>query len=348
MRRRGALWIGGTEPQGARFLTAHVTSTKNGKPIVLEPPGFPPVITASESKKDNERVSADRQGGPLVAVCRCGATGGRPRRRNGTGDLRWYISTSGPSGTSSRTSRITKAQHPEVLCPASPYRRGYMLLGPPGRGKTSLSLPLAGVFGLDLYVLKVQSASGDTLLEEFSQELPPYCIVLLEDIDAGGMKRTSGDGEEEEGTQNKLSKLRRLDSDVITPGCILSGLLNVLDGVASREGRIILMTSNLLEKLDETLLRPGRIDLKLYLGHVEASGAQQMFRRFLEREERDNAASKFAVQIPDHAVTPAQLQEFLLQHHDSAARAVGESRDGSPSRPVGKAERDRARSGARE
>ncbi|RYP67597.1 hypothetical protein DL771_007149 [Monosporascus sp. 5C6A] len=101
------------------------------------------------------------------------------------------------------------------------------------------------------------------------------------------------------------------------------------------------MTSNLLGKLDEALLRLGRIDRKVYLGHIETSGAEQMFRRvlepdplehpdvaddarqFLEREKLDNAASKFAVHIPDRAVTPTLLQEFLLQHHDSAARAVG-------------------------
>ena len=48
----------------------------------------------------------------------------------------------------------------------------------------------------------------------------------------------------------------------------LAGLLNVLDGVVDSPGRIVIMTSNHPEKLDPALVRPGRINLSLYLGFV--------------------------------------------------------------------------------
>ena len=47
----------------------------------------------------------------------------------------------------------------------------------------------------------------------------------------------------------------------------LSGLLNCLDGVTSTEARIIFMTTNYLERLDPALIRPGRVDVKEYIGY---------------------------------------------------------------------------------
>ncbi|RYP92038.1 hypothetical protein DL770_001893 [Monosporascus sp. CRB-9-2] len=283
----------------------------------IPPPGFTPVITASESKKDDDRISADKQGDSLVKVRGCGATGGRPRRRNRTGASR-------------------RPQDPEVLYPASPYRWGYMFHGPPDNGKTSLSLPLAGVSGADSHVLKMQSVSGDTLLEELFQELPPYCIVLLEGIDAVGMKPQEARPRRHHARVHIAGPAKRPQRRGVPGGPDTSD--NVQPAGKDRQA----------------LLRPGRIDLKMYLGHVEASGAEQMFRRvfepdplehpdvgddtrqFLEREELDNAASKFAVQTSDRAATPAHLQEFYSTITIPPRGRSVKSWNGSPSRPVRK------------
>ena len=47
----------------------------------------------------------------------------------------------------------------------------------------------------------------------------------------------------------------------------LSGLLNCLDGVTSTEARLLFMTTNYLERLDPALIRPGRVDMKEYIGY---------------------------------------------------------------------------------
>lgn len=47
----------------------------------------------------------------------------------------------------------------------------------------------------------------------------------------------------------------------------LSGLLNCLDGVTSTEARILFMTTNYLDRLDPALIRPGRVDVKEYIGY---------------------------------------------------------------------------------
>lgn len=175
-----------------------------------------------------------------------------------------------------------------------PYRRGYLLHGPPGTGKTSLSLALAGRFKLDLYVLNMSAVNGDVTLSSMFNTLPMRCIVLLEDIDVVGIKREAA-SESDSGADSKpvMGGSRFIvagpppmggSGPGSSRGCTLSGLLNVLDGVASQEGRIVLMTSNDPDSLDEALLRPGRIDRKYYLGNMKRAAVEAMFTRMFEPE----------------------------------------------------------------
>lgn len=161
--------------------------------------------------------------------------------------------------------------------------------------------------------------------------LPARCIVLLEDIDAVGMERKSAESEEAAEQLNAKPGLNRPRY----PQCTLSGLLNVLDGVASQEGRIVLMTSNYAEKLDKALTRPGRIDKKIYLGNISQRSAELMFLRMYASDsdspvtfgladgELEKLALEFSIGLPDAAFTPAQLQGYLLMYRDNPASAVG-------------------------
>ncbi|KAL3426893.1 mitochondrial chaperone bcs1 [Phlyctema vagabunda] len=218
-----------------------------------------------------------------------------------------------------------------------PYRRGYLLHGPPGTGKTSLSLALAGVFNLELYLVHIPSIREDTDLERLFTLLPPQCIVLLEDIDAVGVKRqlANGSEDEEDSDDNKMDKY-------IRSRVTLSGLLNVLDGISSQEGRIVFMTSNMAHKLDSALVRPGRIDMMIYLGSISQRSAELMFLRMYAPNKSEGApttpdlsqdisaeklqalASDFSSKIPADTFTPAELQGYLLSQRGIPARAVEE------------------------
>ncbi|TLD11878.1 hypothetical protein PspLS_11323 [Pyricularia sp. CBS 133598] len=192
-----------------------------------------------------------------------------------------------------------------------PYRRGYLLHGPPGTGKTSLSLALASMFKLELYLLHVPSLANDGELESMFDELPPRCIILLEDIDAVGIPRRNElatrmaglddkDDDDEDADEDEESGTGRTRST-------LSGLLNVLDGVASQEGRIVFMTSNLADKLDPALVRPGRIDRKIYLGNINQESARLMFLRMYAESEDPQFADFECVAETDMAEPAAQL-----------------------------------------
>ncbi|KAI1799223.1 P-loop containing nucleoside triphosphate hydrolase protein [Daldinia bambusicola] len=215
-----------------------------------------------------------------------------------------------------------------------PYRRGYLFYGPPGTGKSSLSTALAGEFGLDLYEVKIPSVATDQDLEQMFHEVPPQCIVLLEDVDAIWVKRELANRD----SQNEIAS-----------NCTLSGLLNVLDGVGSPEGRIVIMTTNKPNRLDSALVRPGRVDMKVMLGNISQSSAEQMFLRMFtsdtdrsplipsrkddgklgeepipqtDRELLQKLASAFATHIPEDTFTPSQLQGFFQLHLDNPTEAA--------------------------
>lgn len=220
-----------------------------------------------------------------------------------------------------------------------PYRRGYLLHGPAGTGKTSLSLGLAGLFGLELYLLHVPSVRTDTDLERLFTTLPPRCFILLEDIDAVGIKnRGNFNGDDQEDSEDDDEEDE--DRSHYGPRCqiSLSGLLNVLDGVASQEGRIVLMTSNFAERLDRALVRPGRIDRMIFLGNISPRSAELMFKRMYEfdpsnpsaqamkatigEDELQKLALKFSGQVEENTFTPAQVQGYLLNWRSDPQGAV--------------------------
>lgn len=93
-----------------------------------------------------------------------------------------------------------------------------------------------------------------------------------------------------------------------------SGLLNALDGVASSEGRIIFMTTNHIEVLDPALIRPGRVDLREYVGDATPAQIRKMFERFYERE--DVLAEKFVKSLEGHKVSTAALQGHFVHFKD--------------------------------
>lgn len=107
----------------------------------------------------------------------------------------------------------------------------------------------------------------------------------------------------------------------------LSGLLNALDGVASSEGRIVFMTTNYLDRLDAALIRPGRVDLKEYIGYCTRFQLEQMYRRFYNGPNVDEFAAQFAANVMTEKknVSPAMVQGYFMIHKLSPQEKVVES-----------------------
>ncbi|KAH6618052.1 BCS1 N terminal-domain-containing protein [Chaetomium sp. MPI-SDFR-AT-0129] len=202
-----------------------------------------------------------------------------------------------------------------------PYRRGYLLYGPPGTGKSSLSLALAGFFRMRIYMVSLSSvtANEENLASLFA-ELPRRCVVLLEDIDTAGLTHTREDGATTEGAAAPAGGTETPNNGgkpgpvVAVAGRLsLSGLLNILDGVASQEGRVLIMTTNHVEKLDKALIRPGRVDMIVKFDRADETMTAQIFKAIyapLEGDETDGPTGK-ANGMTDAATTGVTTTEFL-------------------------------------
>ncbi|KAG0798240.1 hypothetical protein G6F57_006043 [Rhizopus arrhizus] len=183
-----------------------------------------------------------------------------------------------------------------------PYRRGYMLYGPPGSGKSSFIQALAGELEYNICILNLSERGlTDDRLNHLLSNVPERSIMLLEDIDAAFTKRTQTDNQ---GYQSMIT---------------FSGLLNALDGVASAEERIIFLTTNHVEKLDPALIRPGRVDLKEYLGNASDYQIRKMFLRFYDDEK---LADRFVEKLKGKKVSTASLQGHFVYYKDQPLQAI--------------------------
>ncbi|KAE8150288.1 hypothetical protein BDV25DRAFT_113763 [Aspergillus avenaceus] len=230
-----------------------------------------------------------------------------------------------------------------------PYRRGYLLHGPPGTGKTSLCFAVAGMMGLPLYLLNLSSKTfGEDDLMSLFQELPRRCIVLLEDIDCAGItQKRANDSSTTDGNKEDSPE----ESDDSKKGISLSGLLNVIDGVAASEGRILVMTTNHPEKLDAALLRPGRVDLSIEFGYAASTDIHELFSAIYSTLEGDlrsprakrikeaqvaakvpwhryshseiaDLADRFTARVPEGELTAAEIQGYLLNYKRNPEGAI--------------------------
>ncbi|KAF7309476.1 p-loop containing nucleoside triphosphate hydrolase protein [Mycena indigotica] len=166
-----------------------------------------------------------------------------------------------------------------------PYRRGLLLHGVPGSGKTSLIHSLAGELGLDIYVVSL-SAKGmsDNTLTTLMGNVPSRCIVLLEDLDAAFTRSVSRDanstGTPTSTTTSTSSTAKDKEAESDGSTLSLSGLLNSLDGVAAAEGRLLFATTNHIERLDPALSRPGRMDVWVNFTNATKWQAEGIFKCF--------------------------------------------------------------------
>src|ERR671910_2717953 len=144
--------------------------------------------------------------------------------------------------------------------------KGILLHGPPGTGKTLLAKAVAGESGAQFFSQSAASfvemfaglgaARIRRLFAEARKQRP--AIVFIDELDAVGAKRGSDMNSEREQTLNQL--------------------LVEMDGFATTGDLVVIAASNLLEKLDPALLRPGRFDRQILVSPPDVAGREAILR----------------------------------------------------------------------
>ncbi|PKA53661.1 ATP-dependent zinc metalloprotease FTSH 2, chloroplastic [Apostasia shenzhenica] len=192
------------------------------------------------------------------------------------------------------------------------WKRGYLIYGPPGTGKSSLIAAMANYLKFDIYDMELKEVWYNSRLKALMKSMKSKSILVIEDID--GAIRIQNRGEK--AAENRASD----DYDEIT----LSALLNAIDGLCSVKGeeRIIVFTTNYKEKLDPALLRPGRMDVHIYMGYCTPSSFRVLASNYLAIDEHP-LLEEIEELLTEVGATPAEVAEELMRSEDVDIALMG-------------------------
>jgi len=168
------------------------------------------------------------------------------------------------------------------------YKRGYLLHGPPGTGKTSTYYALAREMNTDIYRVSLNQYNSGEAFQDAIRKIEKGSVVAIDDIDH--IPVTRGQDSKVEPAEQELKRPDNLGGFVsrgMEPKdkgnvLVLSDLLSILDGYDCLKGCVVVFTTNNPERLDAALIRPGRIDRKFYLGPPDMAGLRAIWQHFYE------------------------------------------------------------------
>ncbi|XP_012489569.1 AAA-ATPase ASD, mitochondrial [Gossypium raimondii] len=197
------------------------------------------------------------------------------------------------------------------------WKRGYLLYGPPGTGKSTMIAAMANLLGYDIYDLELTAVKDNTELRKLLIETSSKSIIVIEDIDCSldltGQRRPKKEKKDEaekmkQHPMHKASKEEAKSSQVT-----LSGLLNFIDGLWSACGgeRLIVFTTNFVEKLDPALIRKGRMDKHIELSYCGFEAFKVLAKNY-QKLDSHKLFGRIQDLLREVRITPADVAEHLM------------------------------------
>ncbi|KAL9668482.1 hypothetical protein QQ045_006016 [Rhodiola kirilowii] len=204
------------------------------------------------------------------------------------------------------------------------WKRGYLLYGPPGTGKSTMIAAMANLLGYDVYDLELTAVKDNSQLRNLLIGVSTKSIIVIEDIDCsleltGQRKKKDKDKDEEKTDPEKgkdaITKMKEAEESKSSK-VTLSGLLNFIDGLWSACGgeRIIVFTTNYLEKLDPALIRRGRMDMHIELSYCRFEAFKVLAKNYWDIEEHE-LFGEVGRLLEEVEMTPADVAENLMPRY---------------------------------
>ncbi|MBA0769167.1 hypothetical protein Gotri_017930 [Gossypium trilobum] len=197
------------------------------------------------------------------------------------------------------------------------WKRGYLLYGPPGTGKSTMIAAMANLLGYDIYDLELTAVKDNTELRKLLIETSSKSIIVIEDIDCSldltGQRRPKKEkkDEAEEMKQHPMHKASKEEAK--SSQVTLSGLLNFIDGLWSACGgeRLIVFTTNFVEKLDPALIRKGRMDKHIELSYCGFEAFKVLAKNY-QKLDSHKLFGRIQDLLREVRITPADVAEHLM------------------------------------
>ena len=220
-------------------------------------------------------------------------------------------------------------QRHEYRAQGIPFRKVFVLNGPPGTGKTSIIKALATEMDYHLHFVTMSSAT-DMTLRSLLPGTRRKSIIALEDFDSSTTafhRRENVEGEPAAEVPVATGDSADVSVDTSAPTSsgdsktkdksgprellTLSGILNALDGLVPLDQVIVILTTNDLTKLDPAILRKGRVDEIIEVGPLSPAGVRQYI-----QDHFPNAPIPKNARFP--SIRGCDLQALRMAHENSA------------------------------
>ncbi|CAN1162817.1 AAA-ATPase ASD, mitochondrial [Linum perenne] len=215
-----------------------------------------------------------------------------------------------------------------------PWKRGYLLYGPPGTGKSTMIAAMANLLDYDIYDLELTTVKDNSELRKLLIETTSKSIIIIEDIDCSlnltGQRRkknkyyssssdessSSSEEDEKKDGGDPVSKKKDEEEKKSKKGgskVTLSGLLNFIDGIWSGCGgeRVIVFTTNFVDKLDPALIRSGRMDKHIEMSYCCFEAFKLLARNYLDMDG-GVLFPRIEELLEEVKMTPADVAEHLM------------------------------------
>ncbi|CAL5185829.1 unnamed protein product [Lathyrus oleraceus] len=198
------------------------------------------------------------------------------------------------------------------------WKRGYLLFGPPGTGKSTMISAIANFMNYDVYDLELTIVKDNNELKRLLIETSSKSIIVIEDIDCSldltGQRKMKKEIDDDENDEKKKLMSKAKGEEKNESKLTLSGLLNFIDGIWSACGRerIIIFTTNFVDKLDPALIRRGRMDKHIEMSYCSYEAFKVLARNYLDVESHDELFPVIEKLLGETIMTPADVAENLM------------------------------------